>query len=86
MGKVLENQQKVSKLEVANKQAQDKLNETKATINSLQQNLSELKCELVDLQKEKSQNDIGRLNQDGPPVGFGFDGQNVIPVNPDQGT
>lgn len=85
MGKVLENQQKVSILETANKQAQETLNETKVTINVLQQNLSELKRELADWQKEKTPTYIGKLNQDGLPIGFGFDGQRVIPVNPDQG-
>ena len=85
MGKVLENQQKVSKLEAANKQAQETLNETKLTIDVLQQNISELKRELADWQKEKTPNAVGQLNQEGLPIGFGFDGKNVIPVNPDQG-
>jgi integrating conjugative element protein (TIGR03752 family) len=82
---VLENQQKVSKLEAANQQAQEALNETTATIGSLQQHLSQLRRELKDLKEDKSSADIGQLNQDGLPVGFGFDGQNVIPINPDQG-
>ena len=85
MGRVLENQQKVSKLEAANQQAQEALNETTATIGSLQQHLSQLRRELKDLKEDKSSTDIGQLNQDGLPVGFGFDGQNVIPINPDQG-
>jgi len=85
MGKVFENQQKVSKLEAANKQAQETLNETKLTINALQQNLTELKRELADWQKEKAPNAVGQLNQEGLPIGFGFDGKNVTPVNPDQG-
>lgn len=85
MGKVLVNQQKVSKLEAANKLALETLNETKVTINSLQKNLSELKSELADRRKEKPSNNMGTLNQDGLPVGFGFDAQSVMPVNPDQG-
>ena len=86
MGKVLENQQKVSRLETANLQAQETLDETKATIGSLQQHLSQLRRELNDLKESKGSTNIGQLNQEGLPVGFGFDGQNVIPINPDQGT
>jgi integrating conjugative element protein (TIGR03752 family) len=85
MGKVLENQQKVSRLETANKQAQETLDETKVTITTLQHNLSELKRELADWQKKNPQNELGALNQEGLPAGFGFDGKSVIPVNPDQG-
>ncbi len=85
MAKVLENQQKVIRLEAANKQAQETLNETKLTINSLQQNLSELKRELTDFRKDAKPNNIGALNQEGLPVGFGFDGQSLMPVNPSQG-
>ena len=85
MGKVLENQQKVSRLEVANQQAQAELDETKVTIGSLQQHLGELTRQLADLRKEKSPSNIGQLNQEGLPVGFGFDGPNLVPVNPDQG-
>ena len=60
-------------LKAANQQAQEALNETTATIGSLQQHLSQLRRELKDLKEDKSSADIGQLNQDGLPVGFGFD-------------
>ena len=85
MDKVLENQQKVTKLEAANQQAQETLDETREAIGSLQQHLSQLRRELNDLQIEQGSTNIGQLNQEGLPVGFGFDDQNMIPVNPDQG-
>jgi integrating conjugative element protein (TIGR03752 family) len=85
MGKVLENQHKVSQREASNRQAQNARNETKATIDSLQQHLSQLKGELSDLRDHKGSTDIGQFNHEGLPLGFGFDGQKLIPVNPDQG-
>jgi len=86
MGKVLENQQKVSRLEMANQQAQEMLDETRATIDSLEQQLVVLKRELGDLQKGGVNSNVGQLNQDGLPVGFGFDDQGLVPVNPDRGS
>ena len=85
IGTVLENQQKVSRLEAANQQAQETLDETRTTISSLQQQLGLLKRELADLQNNRDVSDVGQLNQDGLPLGFGFDDTNVVPINPDQG-
>ena len=85
MGTVLENQQKVSRLEAANQQAKETLDETRTTISSLEQQLGLLRRELADLQNDRDASDVGQLNQDGLPLGFGFDDKNVVPINPDKG-
>lgn len=85
LGKVFENQQKVSRLEVANQTAQDALDKTKTTVDALEQHLNKLQRELAELKKDKISPELGQLNQKGLPVGFGFDDHRPVPSNPDQG-
>ena len=90
IGKVLENQQKVLKLESENQAAQAKLDETKTAIDSLEQHLRELKRELNELQSQQyplnTKLKESGLNQDGLPIGFGFDDSISMPNSPDTGT
>lgn len=84
MGQVLENRQQLSALEHANDQARQQLSETNTMVASLEQTLANLQRELADMRSEQAQLKTP-LNEEGLPIGFGFDGQGSLPDNPNQG-
>lgn len=84
---ILENQQHVQRLERNNQDAKEKLEQTQALMDSLESEITNLKRELNDVQHRQlvpnSGNDVP-LNDDGLPIGFGFDDEIVLP-NTNQG-
>lgn len=92
MGQVLENAKNVSMLERSDREAKENLSETQALLTSMSHSLESLQTELSDLRRDQQQDNLTvsvlestSLNDEGLPAGFGFDGQGLIPVNPDQG-
>lgn len=86
---ILENQQHVRRLERNNQEAVDKLEQNQALMESLQSEISKLKRDLDDVQNRPQSTvptpiDGVPLNDDGLPIGFGFDDAVVIP-NTNQG-
>jgi integrating conjugative element protein (TIGR03752 family) len=91
MKQVLENQHKVSSLERDNQTAKQKQNDTQAEMDALAKSLATLERELSTLRHEKIKpqsnavlND-DMLNEEGLPLGFGFDDQPLSVRNPNQG-
>tara|TARA_R110002124_G_scaffold5786_11_gene36344 strand:- start:26592 stop:27944 length:1353 start_codon:yes stop_codon:yes gene_type:complete len=84
MEQVLENRQQLSALTHSSEEAQQQLADTKATITSLEQTLASLQRELADVRSEQALAKTS-LNEDGLPIGFGFDEQGVLRDNPNQG-
>ena len=91
MKQVLENQHKVSSLERENQTAKQQQNDTQAEMDALAKSLATLERELLALRHEKIKpqsnavlND-DRLNEEGLPLGFGFDDQPLPVTDPNQG-
>ena len=84
MGQVLENRQQLSALTHSSEEAQQQLADTKATITSLEQTLSSLQRELADVRSKQALAKTP-LNEEGLPIGFGFDEQGVARDDPNQG-
>lgn len=84
---VLENQQQVSRLQQENEKASEQLRETNALVDSLEQQLSNLRRDLNNVQRQPTSKETLKdeaLNKDGLPVGFGFD--DVLPMDSNQGS
>lgn len=84
MEQVLENRQQLSALTHSSEEAQQQLADTNATITSLEQTLASLQRELADVRSEQTLEKTP-LNEEGLPIGFGFDQQGVLSDNPNQG-
>lgn len=84
MEQVLENRQQLSALTHSSETAQKQLADTQATISSLEQTLASLQRELADVRSEQALAKTP-LNEEGLPIGFGFDEQGVLRDNPNQG-
>ena len=90
MKQVLENQHKVSSLERDTETAKQKQEETQAEMDALGKSLSDLKQELLTLHHERikplpTELNGGTLNEEGLPLGFGFDDQPLSISEPNQG-
>jgi hypothetical protein len=91
MKQVLENQHKVSSLERENQTAKQQQNDTQAEMDALTKSLATLERELLALRHEKikPQSNVvlndDALNEEGLPLGFGFDDQPLPVSNPNQG-
>ena len=91
MKQVLENQHKVSSLERDNQTAKQKQSDTQAEMDALAKNLATLEQELSTLRHDQirplSQSVLNddALNEEGLPLGFGFDDQPLPVSNPNQG-
>ncbi len=86
---ILENQQHVRRLERNNQDAVEKLEQNQVLMESLQSEISKLKRDLDDVQNRPQSTvptpiDGVPLNDDGLPIGFGFDDAVVLP-NTNQG-
>lgn len=84
MGQVLENRQQLSKLAQSSNEAQKQLHDTKATVTELEQTLASLQRELADVRSEQALSKTP-LNEDGLPIGFGFDEQGGLRDDPNRG-
>ena len=84
MGQVLENRQQLSTLAQSSDEAQKQLDDTQATVTELEQILASLQRELADVRSEQALSKIP-LNEDGLPVGFGFDEQGGLREDPNRG-
>ena len=84
MGQVLENRQQLSALTQSNQDAQQQLADTEATVTALEQTLADLQRELAEMRSEEALVKTP-LNEDGLPIGFGFDGQVPLLDDPNQG-
>lgn len=86
---VLENQQGVSRLEQNNSQTQQTLQETNISMDAMEQRLLVLQRELSELHSDQDQNNrpinVGGVNQEGLPLGFGFDDEIALVSNPNRG-
>ncbi|PHS00164.1 MAG: TIGR03752 family integrating conjugative element protein [Blastopirellula sp.] len=86
---VLENQQDVSRLEQNNSQTVETLQETNNSMDVLEQSLLLLQRELSELRRDQEQNirpfNPGGVNQEGLPLGFGFDDEAFLASNPNRG-
>ncbi|MDA1370260.1 MAG: TIGR03752 family integrating conjugative element protein [Proteobacteria bacterium] len=86
---VLENQQGVSRLAQDNSQTQQNLQETNVSMDAMAQRLLILQRELSELRTDQDQINVpvnvGGVNQEGLPLGFGFDDEIAVVSNPNQG-
>lgn len=77
MDAVLENKQKVEKLERENNASKEQLKTSNDTLLEIQQQLQSLKNQLS---SEKKATDITTFNDQGLPIGFGFDNESEIDI------
>ena len=84
MGQVLENRQQLSALAHSSEEAQQQLADTQVTVIALEQTLMRLQRELADMRDAQSLV-ATPVNEDGLPIGFGFDEQSVPHDDPHQG-
>lgn len=84
MEQILVNRQSVSKLENAHKESQKNLQETQSALNALQQRLDDLNRELADV-KSNNAKLAPVFNEEGLPIGFGFEDRIVVPEKTNQG-
>lgn len=91
MKQVLKNQHKVSSLERENQTAKQQQNDIQAEMDALAKSLATLERELLALRHEKikPQSNVvlndDALNEEGLPLGFGFDDQPLPVSHPNQG-
>lgn len=84
MEQVLQNRQQLSALTHSSDKAQQQLADTKATVSALEQTLASLQRELADVRSEQAMAKTP-LNDEGLPIGFGFDEQGALRDDPNRG-